>query len=455
MVIECCSQERTYSKFYGLIGERFAKLNRLWTELFEDYFRTYYNTIHRYETNRLRNIARFFGHQLATDALGWHVLSVIHVNEEETTSSSRIFVKILFQDLAECMGMKKLQERLKDPFLQDAFAGLFPKDNPRNTRFSINYFTSIGMGGVTENMREHLKNSVPTQAIIMPPSAARDDPSDTGSISSRSSYSSYSGSSRSGSRSGSYDSRSKSPIRGKTKGKGRARSYTRSISTDSRSSRGRSKSYDSYSDSSRSYSRSRSRSLSPYVKKGKRERSLSKGTLSSRFRSRSRSYTPTGKEVEKSRGRQRSRSYSSVDVRHRKAEARGQRYSSVSRSCSRSRTVTKSPSPKRAIKGRRGSYSPPPRGRRRSPTPGDGRSRSTNRDRSSLRKDAGKWDHYDGRRGGNDDYQRVGERERDFPKYGRDGDASMRGAKRNEGPVVASSGQGGRVGGRVRAADFL
>ncbi|RAL58111.1 hypothetical protein DID88_002386 [Monilinia fructigena] len=34
MVIECCSQERTYSKFYGLIGERFAKINRLWTDLF-------------------------------------------------------------------------------------------------------------------------------------------------------------------------------------------------------------------------------------------------------------------------------------------------------------------------------------------------------------------------------------------------------------------------------------
>ncbi|KAH0608608.1 uncharacterized protein H6S33_001742 [Morchella sextelata] len=180
MVIECCSQERTYSKFYGLIGERFAKLNRLWTELFEDCFRTYYDTIHRYETNRLRNIARFFGHQLSSDALGWHVLSVVHINEEETTSSSRIFAKILFQDLAECMGMKKLQERLKDPFLQDAYTGLFPKDNPRNTRFSINYFTSIGMGGVTEDMREHLKNNVEAQAAIAPPPPAR-DVSDTSS----------------------------------------------------------------------------------------------------------------------------------------------------------------------------------------------------------------------------------------------------------------------------------
>ncbi|KAH0538672.1 pre-mRNA-splicing factor cwc22 [Glutinoglossum americanum] len=158
MVIECCSQERTYSKFYGLIGERFAKLNRLWTELFEAAFTKYYDTIHRFETNRLRNIARFFGHLLGSDALGWHVMSVVHMNEDETTSSSRIFIKILFQELSEAMGMGKLQERLKDDFLRPSFEGLFPRDNPRNTRFSINYFTSIGMGQVTEEMREHLKN---------------------------------------------------------------------------------------------------------------------------------------------------------------------------------------------------------------------------------------------------------------------------------------------------------
>ncbi|KAI9849643.1 MAG: pre-mRNA-splicing factor cwc22 [Sclerophora amabilis] len=188
MVIECCSQERTYSKFYGLIGERFAKLNRLWTDLFESSFAKYYDTIHRYETNKLRNIARFFGHILSADAIGWHVLSVVHLNEEETTSSSRIFIKILFQDLSEALGMTKLQERMKDELLQQSFSGLFPKENPRNTRFSINYFTSIGMGAVTEDMREYLKN-LPKPVIPALPAAGVESDSDTGS--SVSSYSSY------------------------------------------------------------------------------------------------------------------------------------------------------------------------------------------------------------------------------------------------------------------------
>ena len=33
--------------------------------------------------------------------------------------------------------------------MQEAFQGLFPKDNPKNTRFAINFFTSIGLGGIT------------------------------------------------------------------------------------------------------------------------------------------------------------------------------------------------------------------------------------------------------------------------------------------------------------------
>lgn len=216
MVVECCSQERTYSKFYGLIGERFAKLNRLWMELFEASFTKYYDTIHRYETNRLRNIARFFGHVLSADAIGWHVLSIIHLNEEETTSSSRIFIKILFQDLAEALGMATLQTRLKDDFLRSSYEGLFPLDNPRNTRFSINYFTSIGMGAITEEMREHLKNA-PKPAPILP--RPRSESDSEGSVSS---YSSYSSSSRS------Y-SRSRSPSRSRrVRRRTRSRSYSRS-----------------------------------------------------------------------------------------------------------------------------------------------------------------------------------------------------------------------------------
>ena len=157
MIIECCSQERSYSTFYGLVGERFSKLNRVWTDCFESAFGNYYTTIHRYETNRLRNIARFFGHLLGSDSISWMAFECVKINEDDTTSSSRIFVKILMQEMMESMGLKVLAERFKDPEVKRGCAGMFPMDVPKNTRFAINYFTSIGLGVITEEMREYLK----------------------------------------------------------------------------------------------------------------------------------------------------------------------------------------------------------------------------------------------------------------------------------------------------------
>jgi pre-mRNA-splicing factor CWC22 len=276
MIIECCSQERTFNKFYGLIGERFCKLNRLWRDLFETMFAKYYDTIHRYETNRIRIIAQFFGHLLASDAIEWTVFNVIRMNEDDTTSSSRIFIKMLIEDLAQGVGMKTMAERLKSDELQLALTGMFPTDNPKSTRFSINFFTAIGMGVLTEGMREYLKN-MPKPAPPALPAPKSPTPDSRGRSESVSSYSSYS----------SYSSRSDSGSRDRRRG----RSYTRSPTPKERSARreepvsrsrtpprrrGRSPSVDSRSPlprRGRQYSESRSRS--PPRRQNGRRRSYS------------------------------------------------------------------------------------------------------------------------------------------------------------------------------------
>ncbi|XP_048425220.1 LOW QUALITY PROTEIN: pre-mRNA-splicing factor CWC22 homolog [Pyrus x bretschneideri] len=158
MLLECCSQERTYLRYYGLLGQRFCMINKVHQENFEKCFVQQYSMIHRLETNKLRNVAKFFAHLLGTDALPWHVLAYIRLTEEDTTSSSRIFIKILFQELSEHLGIRLLNERLTDPAMQESYDSIFPKDNPKNTRFAINFFTSIGLGGITENLREYLKH---------------------------------------------------------------------------------------------------------------------------------------------------------------------------------------------------------------------------------------------------------------------------------------------------------
>lgn len=349
MIVECASQERTYEKFYGMIGERFCKLNRMWTDLFEEGFAHYYETIHRFETNRLRIIAQFFAHLLSSDGIGWHVFQVIKLNEEDTTSSSRIFIKILFEELLASLGQKAVVERFKDPMLQESLTGVFPTDadDQSKTRFSINFFTAIGMGVLTEGMREWLKNSAPKPKPLPEPESDSDD---SRSISSRSSYtrSSYSRS----------PSRSRSPVRRRrdSRSSSRGRSYTRSPSpARKRGGGGRNQSY-----SSDSRSRSRSRSASP-VRKIKSRRSYSSS------RSRSPPVKRRGRSPSDSLSRSRSRSRSRSPPPKRRGRSPS---ASVSRSptprrrrYSTSPSRSPSPAPRRA---RRDSSTPPPRNKGKS-----------------------------------------------------------------------------------------
>lgn len=202
MILDCCAQQRTYEKFFGLLAGRFCMLKKEYMESFESIFKEQYDTIHRLETNKLRNVAKMFAHLLYTDSLPWSVLECVKLSEETTTSSSRIFVKIFFQELCEYMGLPKLNARLKDETLQPFFEGLLPRDNPRNTRFAINFFTSIGLGGLTDELREHLKN---TPKVIVP-----QKPEVEPDKSSSSSASSSAGSDSSASDSDSSDSSSES-----------------------------------------------------------------------------------------------------------------------------------------------------------------------------------------------------------------------------------------------------
>ncbi|KAM8934094.1 pre-mRNA-splicing factor CWC22 homolog [Pelodytes ibericus] len=212
MILDCCAQQRTYEKFFGLLAGRFCLLKKEYMESFENIFKEQYETIHRLETNKLRNVAKMFAHLLYTDSIPWSVLECINLSEETTTSSSRIFVKIFFQELCEYMGLPRLNARLKDVTLQPFFQGLLPMDNPKNTRFAINFFTSIGLGGLTDELREHLKNApkiimTQKQNVDSSDSSSADSTSDSESSSDSDSGSSSSSSSDSSSSSNDSDNK--------------------------------------------------------------------------------------------------------------------------------------------------------------------------------------------------------------------------------------------------------
>lgn len=115
MIVDCCAQQRTYQRFYGLLAERFCRLRKEFQESFEQIARDTYNAIHRFDHTKLQNMAKFGAHLLATDAISWEVLSEIKLNEQDTTSSGRIYIKILFLELVETMSLVKVYQRTSDP----------------------------------------------------------------------------------------------------------------------------------------------------------------------------------------------------------------------------------------------------------------------------------------------------------------------------------------------------
>ena len=76
-----------------MLAQRFCFIDQMYAQLFDEVFLKQYSTIHRLETNKLRNVAKFFAHLLSTDAISWTCLAYLQLTEEATTSSSRIFIK--------------------------------------------------------------------------------------------------------------------------------------------------------------------------------------------------------------------------------------------------------------------------------------------------------------------------------------------------------------------------
>lgn len=157
MILDCCGQERTYETIYGLIASKLCQINRReFAPKFEKIFELFYETIHRFETNKIRNIAKFYAHLLTTESIDWSCLSCLKLRENATSSAGRCFIKFLFQELVSILSLPSLIKYTKEPTKEGAFKDLFPKDQEQDIRFAINFFTFCGLGQLTEELREEL-----------------------------------------------------------------------------------------------------------------------------------------------------------------------------------------------------------------------------------------------------------------------------------------------------------
>jgi pre-mRNA-splicing factor CWC22 len=114
---------------------------------------------------------------------------------------------VLVQELSEHLGLRQLIARLDGDDVKPFTKGIFPRGSMADMRFAINYFTAIGLGGLTDALREDFaaaqKEMKEIEMARMLAAAAASDSSGSSSSSSDSSGSSGTSSDSTGSSSGS------------------------------------------------------------------------------------------------------------------------------------------------------------------------------------------------------------------------------------------------------------
>lgn len=158
MILDCCENERTYVQIYGLIASNYCQINRReFAPRFERMFEQSYGVVHLLpDSNKIRNIAKFYAHLLVTESINWNCLSCLQLRDNATTSAGRCFIKFLFQELVSTISMSTLIEYINDPAREEGFKNLFPKDPEQDMRFAINFFTLSELGQLTDGLRKEL-----------------------------------------------------------------------------------------------------------------------------------------------------------------------------------------------------------------------------------------------------------------------------------------------------------
>ncbi|CAF0976423.1 unnamed protein product [Rotaria magnacalcarata] len=160
MIVDICAQQHTYEDFFGLVGEHLCLSKEGYIKWFTDILIQRHIYADRLDNVKLRNIAKFFAHLLVTECVSWNVFDSVILTERNTSSSS-IYLKNLFLELCQFLGFTELKNRLTDPTLTKLLQYRCLRDNLKNTRFCINFFTSIGLGRITDELQEFITNPLP------------------------------------------------------------------------------------------------------------------------------------------------------------------------------------------------------------------------------------------------------------------------------------------------------
>ncbi|CAF1179288.1 unnamed protein product [Rotaria sordida] len=101
MIMDICVQRRTYEAFFGLLSQALCVFKKEYVQYFEKLIQVQYKTGHGLENVKLRSAAKLFTHLLVTNTMSWAALDHIPIAEEDKTSTSAKFLKMLLSEVIQ------------------------------------------------------------------------------------------------------------------------------------------------------------------------------------------------------------------------------------------------------------------------------------------------------------------------------------------------------------------
>lgn len=156
VIVRSAMEEQMLSKFHSLLCERLLSSHAKWIPAFHKVFNEIYNECEVYTPLQLRIIGQLWGSLIATYFLCFDLLKNVQLTAQTTNAAQRILIKYIFQELLALKGIEQLKREVKQETTASPLRGLFPNEGLESLRYCINFFTAIGLGPLTDEMRERV-----------------------------------------------------------------------------------------------------------------------------------------------------------------------------------------------------------------------------------------------------------------------------------------------------------
>ena len=155
--IDYSGMERTFNRDLGVLIELMCRGRPSFVPLVENGFVKTYIECHKFTLHRMINLACLFAYLLGRGVIGWHVMCVLRLTEEDTTSAQRVFIKYLMEELAKNMSHETLLKKLSQPEVIESTSDLFLADTLDHAEFCYAFFNEINLGFLCERLRERIE----------------------------------------------------------------------------------------------------------------------------------------------------------------------------------------------------------------------------------------------------------------------------------------------------------